>query len=173
MNARISKPHLGFSLIELVIVIAIMGIMLAIALPKFADAGSGRRLSASVNTLLADIEMVKLRARASSKMHVIKFYPDEEMYIIVEGTEIKKEAVILSRDFKQDPYSLGISRTNLDADETATITVYGDVSPQFRLWFEDDGIEVRVIVNGISDVGATLTDTIVDVRVDLGLELSK
>jgi prepilin-type N-terminal cleavage/methylation domain-containing protein len=171
MMTRITIANRGFSLFELVIVITIIGVILTIAVPKFANADSGRRLSASKKTLLADIEMVKLRARATSKPHVIKFYPDEEIYIILEGTDIRKEAIVLSRDFKEDPYSLGISRTNIGVNEYATITAYGDVSPQFRVWFEDDGIEVKVVVNGIADVGLVLTDTILDIRTDL--ELSK
>tara|TARA_R110002072_G_scaffold42064_20_gene118644 strand:+ start:69480 stop:69986 length:507 start_codon:yes stop_codon:yes gene_type:complete len=140
---------------ELVIVITIIGIVSTIAIPKFADAGSGRRLSAAKKTLLEDIEFAKLRARSTSKMHLIKFYPGKDIYIIVEGTDINREAVILKRDFAASPYTVDLSRTNLGADNTAVFTVYGDASPAFRVGLQDHGAEITVDIEGVEDVGVT------------------
>lgn len=145
----------AFSLIELVIVIAIIGVITTIAVPRFADAGSGRRLSAAKKTLLSDIEMVKLRARATSKVHAIKFYPSLDMYVIVEGSDVKKDAVVLLRDFRADPFDLIISRTSLSSPRIVVITPYGDVSPAFSVGIEDDGVELTIVVDGLADVGVT------------------
>lgn len=160
MIARSSIITRGFSMIEMVMVIAIIGIITAIALPKFAHAGAGRRLSAAKNTLISDIEMVKLRARGTSKVHVIKFYPDENKYIIVEGTDIKREAVILSRDFDDEPYTVGLSRTTIGASESAVISVYGDMSPGFLVGFTDGEVEITTSFDGIADFGVAITETI-------------
>ena len=51
-------------MIEMVIVITIIGIVSAIVVPRFADAGAGRRLAAAKRTLTNDTEMAKRLARA-------------------------------------------------------------------------------------------------------------
>ena len=160
-----SKNTRAFSMIELVIVLAIIGVVSVIALPKFAHADSGRRLSASKSTLIADIEYAKLRARTTGKIHVIKFYPSIEKYIIVEGTTISRAATILSRDFTLDPYKLDISRTNLGGEQTSLITVYGQLSPGFSVGLVDDGVEVTTSFDGIAAVPVTITTAITDPEV--------
>ena len=162
MNVQNHHQSKGFSMIEMVIVVAIIGIMATIAIPRFADAGSGRRLSAAKRTLIKDIESAQTRARATSKVHVIKFYPSENRYIIVEGEDIRREAVILVRDFDEDPYTLGIKRTNLGGDEYAVISVYGDIAPGFTIGLLDDGIEIVVEIGGVADFGVTPALTITD-----------
>jgi len=160
MNAVCSKNTRAFSMIELVIVLAIIGIVSVIALPKFAHADSGRRLSAAKNTLIADIDYAKLRARTTGKIHVIQFYPTIDKYIIVEGTTISRNAVILSRDFTLDPYKIDLSRVNLSGDKTSVITVYGQLSPGFNVGLADDGVELMVTFDGIAAVGVIVTSAI-------------
>lgn len=174
MNANHQALARAFSMIELVIVVAITGIIAAIAVPKFADAGSGRRVSATKKTLIADVEMAKLRARASSKPHVIKFYPDTNNYIIVEGTDIKRQAVIHSRDFNSEPYAVGISRTNLGVNQYAVINAFGDISPAFTVGIINDGFETLVTFDGVADFGIVPTETITITEVqNLSLDASK
>ncbi len=160
MGTKGSTHTRGFSLIELVLVVTIIGVIVAIALPKFAHADSGRRLMAAKSTLLSDIEVITLRARASSKMHVIKFYPQESKYIVVEGTVINRDSVILCRDFGDDPYTLRISRTTLGSDQAAVFSVYGDISPGFVVGLEDEEVEITVSIDGIADLGVVITDEI-------------
>ncbi len=150
----------AFTLIELLIVISIIGLISAIAIPKFADAGSGRRLSAAKRVLVADIEMAKLRARATSKIHVIKFIPNENRYIIVEGTDVRRQAVILSRNFADTPYLVEIASTNLGGGELAAITLFGDVSPAFDVVLQENGTEAVVSFDGLADLGIVIVDSI-------------
>ena len=152
-------------MVELVIVVAITGIIAAIAVPRFGDAGSGRRLQAARNIILNDIQTAKLRARATSTQHVIKFYPDQEMYVIVEGNEVKRDAIVLSRILSEDPYNLGIHRTDLTGDMVAIITPFGDLSPPVELQIIDNKTVLQITLEGIADTGRTpvVTDAVDDV----------
>tara|TARA_R110000737_G_scaffold2923_10_gene9259 strand:- start:17926 stop:18471 length:546 start_codon:yes stop_codon:yes gene_type:complete len=153
MNTARRNTERGFSMIELVIVVAVMGIIAAIAVPKFADAASGRKIQAAKKQLLADIKATKLRARATSKQHTLKFFLNENMYVIVEGNEIDKNAIIIARDFDEDPYNLGIQRTSLGGDEVLVITPFGDLTPPTTVRLQLGSHTHDVILDGIADPG--------------------
>jgi len=158
---RHTKNH-AFSMIELVVVISITAIIATIAVPKFADASSGRRLSTASKTLNSDIQWTKIRSRATSKTHVIKFYPSENRYIIVQGTEVKREAIVLTRDFDDDPFNLSIKRTNLTGDLVVVVSPFGDLSPAFTVGLFDQGTEITVEFEGVASLGVTPVVTITD-----------
>jgi len=150
----------GFSLIELMLVLSILGIVSAIALPKFAGADTGRRIAAAKRTLIADVEFAKVRARATHKSHVIKFYPSENRYIVVAGTSINRESVVLTRDFDDNPYTIGIVSTDLGADNYTIVTPFGDLSPGFIVNLTNNEVQIAVSLDGIASVGVIPTDTL-------------
>ncbi|GEM_PF-1595631 len=147
-------PHrAAFSLLELVIVLAVLAVASLIAVPSFVSAAAGRELNAAQQTLLADIQAAKLRARRTSTTHTIKFYPSSNRYIIAEGTDIEREDVILTRDLADTPFNLSLESTTLDGD-VAIITPLGDVYPEFDVDLLNQGTTITVEIEGLPDQGA-------------------
>jgi prepilin-type N-terminal cleavage/methylation domain-containing protein len=166
MKAKAHTRRTGFSMIELAIVVSIIGIISAIAIPKFADGASGRKLQGVKKQLLADIQTAKIRARATSTQHTIKFFVSDEIYVIVEGNEIKKDAIVISRDLTESPFDATIRRTNLGGDEVMVITPYGDLSPSGTIRFKVGNERIDVLLEGIADTGVIpiVTDTAADLK---------
>jgi prepilin-type N-terminal cleavage/methylation domain-containing protein len=178
-NASTSRS--AFSMIEMVLVVVIMGIIVAIAAPKFADAESGRKLSSAKNIVERDIQTIKLRARATGKQHIIAFYPDDEMYVCFEGSDIDRDAIVFARILTDDPINVELSRTNIGGDENIVVSAFGELEQDFTLGVLNNGTEIAIsfvgtgftrgTVNEVDSPADIATETAQNVLSGLGLDL--
>ena len=75
--ARVRSRRCAFTFIELVIVLLVMGILTAVAAPKFFDSLLFHRVESAARRVKADLELARTQARltsASSIGHVLKFH---------------------------------------------------------------------------------------------------
>ena len=153
-------------MIEMVLVVFIMGIIVAIAAPKFADAESGRKLSSAKRTLESDIQTIKLRARATGKDHLIVFYPNDEMYVVFEGLDIDREQIAFARILTDSPIGVELSRTNIGGDENIVVNAYGELEKDFSIGLLQNGTEIVASFSGTGFTRGTVTevDTEEDVK---------
>jgi len=70
----------GFSLTELLTVLAIIGIMVGIALPSFAAISTRRALNASTAEFRAIFHLARMKAIAQRRNHAIKFRKSGELW---------------------------------------------------------------------------------------------
>lgn len=66
----------AFTLLELVIVILMIGIITAVAQPRFAGALANYRVDAAANRLAADLGYASSMARVSSRPVIMRFFAD-------------------------------------------------------------------------------------------------
>jgi prepilin-type N-terminal cleavage/methylation domain-containing protein len=167
MTTRVSTTRPAFSMIEMVLVVIIIGVIAAIAAPRFAEAGSGRRLSSASKIIERDISSIQLRAKATGKIHTLVFYPASDMYIALEGTDIRKDAIVFMRELDEAPLSLDLARTDIGDNQDIVISAFGGFDKAFTVTVADDGIEreVSFTANGFTRPAITETDT--DLEVDV------
>lgn len=150
-------------MIEMVMVISIIGILATIAMPKFADASTGRVLVSGEKLIREDLENAALRARAVGKIHTVVFYPDREVYCIFQGTSIAKDALVLTMNLSSEPYGLDLVSTDLD-ENYCVISAFGEIRPGFNVQIQADGITKSISIDGaatrgvVTDVSAGLDD---------------
>jgi prepilin-type N-terminal cleavage/methylation domain-containing protein len=69
---RLGRKLRGFSLVELVLVVCIMAVAAAMAVPRFASAVTRNRVDAASNRVVADLALAQRHARLSSAgQHVL------------------------------------------------------------------------------------------------------
>ena len=120
----------GFSLIELIIVMTILGIIIAASSARLRDITVNARISSAVNQITADIDQAKTMSMGKRKQIKIIFNQNNETYTIYKSGQVYTDypgsdngVVSLS-----DSNSSGVDITsiNLDGSNVLTFTKWGN-----------------------------------------------
>lgn len=77
-NGRTGRS--GFTLVETMVVVIVMGIVLAVAIPNFARTNRGRQVEAAANDLAARINLERQRTIATRVPHRLVLLPSDHAY---------------------------------------------------------------------------------------------
>ena len=120
----------GFSLIELIIVMTILGIIIAASSARLRDITVNARISSAVNQITTDIDQAKTMSMGKRKQIKIIFNQNNESYTIYKSGQVYTDypgsdngVVSLS-----DSNSSGVDITsiNLDGSNVLTFTKWGN-----------------------------------------------
>jgi len=102
--AERSAGREGFSILELVLVIAIVATLGAIAIPRYAQATDRYRTDAAARRIVADLSLAQSQARTSSMSQVVSFSPYSDSYQIhwTAGLDQSTEPYVV--DLSEAPY---------------------------------------------------------------------
>lgn len=95
----------GFTLVELVLVIIIIGIVSAIALPRFAQANARQQLDAAARRVANDLEKAQHLARASSNWVTLSFDTAENSYTFASVSND-----VLEVQLAESPYQVKLTK---------------------------------------------------------------
>jgi prepilin-type N-terminal cleavage/methylation domain-containing protein len=99
----------AFSLIELVITLAIIGVVAAIASPRYVSSLSHYRASAAANRISADISLARSQAKVSSAGQSIVFTFSTNSYTLPGMTGLGGMGSSYTTNLASDPYNASIA----------------------------------------------------------------
>lgn len=80
MHRRLTCRSSGVSLLELILVLAIMAIFAAMAAPRYGHASARYGLDLAARRMAADLRLAQAHARVTSSSRTVCFYPATEQY---------------------------------------------------------------------------------------------
>lgn len=123
MNRRddIPSARYGFTLVELVLVMVIIGVIGAIAMPRFAQASARQQLAAAAKRIESDLEKARHQARANSNWVTIRFDTATNSYEYAPMTGGNRYDVELD----EAPYQVELVRAIFGNDSDVSFNGFG------------------------------------------------
>ena len=139
----------GFSLLELVLVLAIIGIATAIAVPRYMGSIQNYRLNASARRMVTDLEFARSQAKATSSSRTFQVVVVDDAYLIGEETQIDRASDTYRVDLKLAPYHTAIKSIDLGGDAELVFNGFGEP--------DSNGV---IIINTLQGKKAILIDSV-------------
>ncbi len=106
---RNGEARVGFSLIELALVIGIIGVIAAITVPRFAGGMSRYRVDSAARKIKAELEYAGTKAKTSSAPYLVLIYCTNDI-LEIQGPLIPPDTPLDSRShYAREPYAVDLA----------------------------------------------------------------
>jgi prepilin-type N-terminal cleavage/methylation domain-containing protein len=122
------RRRAGFTLLELVVVIAILGLLAGLAIPRIAGTVARRRAEAAAVRIMNDIKHARRAAVAASTERKIVFDPTQNSYVLEDVTSAVNNAALYRVHLDRAPYGAALRYANFDGKLMLTFDGYGTPS---------------------------------------------
>ncbi|MFG0258928.1 MAG: prepilin-type N-terminal cleavage/methylation domain-containing protein [Phycisphaerales bacterium JB041] len=152
----------GFSLVELTVVLVVLGVVLAIATPRFSDAASHRRADLALDRIERDIRLAEQDAWHTGRSRELVFDVANNRYEIVGMTDGSGNPYIV--DLSKAPYYLSVTSVDFGGETKAVLDGRGEALAQGTIVLADGAISVTASVESSDsdtlsmDLSATIRD---------------
>ncbi len=141
MAQRRSNERSGFTLIELIFVMIIMGMMTTLAVPRYVRFVSNQRLDATARRVQTDLALARRRARFTSASQSVVFDAATGSYVLTAVPDLSDPQRPYTVSLSESPYGARILTASFNSSNTVTFDGYGTLQ---------DAGTVVVAVGGLS-----------------------
>jgi prepilin-type N-terminal cleavage/methylation domain-containing protein len=113
----------AFTLVELIVVIAILAAVATLAIPRFANSHNVERLTAALRRVEADLLNARTLATQRSAAHMVEFNEPARSYRVRAGTVASPGPIEYTVDLAAEPY--GLTQVVLGSFSSASVVFDG------------------------------------------------
>ncbi len=124
MSAQRDLKRCGFTLMEMTLVIAIIGIIVGIGAPKYANAVAHYRAETAANRVAADLAAAQSQAQSTSKTQTVVFNTSTSTYAL-PVKELNNSASTTTVDLTGGQYLARLASVNFNSNSQVTFDIYG------------------------------------------------
>ena len=106
----------GFSLLELILVLAIVAILAAMAAPRYASSAARYRADLAARRVVADLSLAQTGARTASASRTVIFSPASDEYELPGQPDLAKSTQDYLVELSGPPYEADLVKVNLGGD---------------------------------------------------------
>jgi len=117
----------AFSLVEMLLVLVIMAVMAAVAIPRFSSAEARHRVEAAARRVAADLDLARQRARAAGANRSVIFNPGAARYRLpgVAHPDRPGSPDDYTVELGQAPYGAAITAVDFGGDAAIVFDGFG------------------------------------------------
>lgn len=124
-TSRPNRPAGGFTLVELVVVVAVVAVAAAIAVPRYTSSLSRYRADMAARRIAADLGMARNRAKVQGATQTVVFTPTTETYTLPGVAGLDNPSATYTVVISSDPYKADLVSASFGGSATASFNGYG------------------------------------------------
>ena len=140
----------AFTLVELVLVIATIGILSAVAIPRYSNSLNRYRVDLAVKRVIADISLARSAARASGTGLVMNFATPANGYTLVALPGIDGQAGDYAVTLAADPYKVSLGSAVFGSATSVRFTRFGLPEAGGSVIVSSGSYQKRIVVDAVT-----------------------
>lgn len=137
----------GFSLLELVLVLAIIATLSAIAVPRYAASVTGYRADAAARRIAADLSLARTNAYSSSRNVTVVFDLAADEVTIVGVPHLNDPGSDYVTSLSAEPYRARLVSANFGGDSQVVFDLHGIPDSSGQVVIEVGNVQRTIVLD--------------------------
>jgi prepilin-type N-terminal cleavage/methylation domain-containing protein len=153
-NPRRRPFRPGFSLVELIVVMAILVLMAGVAVPRFAGTLARRRVEFAAARVVSDLRLAQREARLASQLGTASFDVAADTYSLLSVTDLDHPTEYKVR-LADQPYEVNLISVDLGGDAQIQYDGYGVPDSGGTIILAVRGQRITITLDAVSGRAST------------------